>query len=132
MCHISIISWWSGDREFFPPEDGWSLFSAYCGSFPEACLKLLVELSFDREGESIGDREGWTQGEKGDGVREGTSGWTDRWIRVAALGIWHCCMCALNSTMCIFCCVPDCGYTCHISCMEKVPQQCPVPPDLSE
>ncbi|KAL8613630.1 hypothetical protein ACOMHN_022049 [Nucella lapillus] len=25
-----------------------------------------------------------------------------------------------------------CGYVCHISCMEKVPQQCPVPPDLTK
>ncbi|KAK7103526.1 hypothetical protein V1264_018406 [Littorina saxatilis] len=26
----------------------------------------------------------------------------------------------------------NCGYTCHTSCMEKVPQQCPVPPDLTK
>ncbi|XP_076464041.1 serine/threonine-protein kinase MRCK alpha-like isoform X3 [Babylonia areolata] len=26
----------------------------------------------------------------------------------------------------------NCGYVCHISCKEKVPQQCPVPPDLTK
>ncbi|GFR88439.1 serine/threonine-protein kinase MRCK alpha, partial [Elysia marginata] len=23
-----------------------------------------------------------------------------------------------------------CGYSCHIACMDKVPKQCPVPPEL--
>ncbi|KAK7481172.1 hypothetical protein BaRGS_00027605 [Batillaria attramentaria] len=26
----------------------------------------------------------------------------------------------------------SCGYVCHMSCMDKVPQQCPVPPDLTK
>lgn len=26
----------------------------------------------------------------------------------------------------------DCGYSCHIHCMEKAPMVCPVPPDQSK